>query len=278
MENKLNEETKNSEKFFQRDFLLNEKDANFVYDLEQIIKKDRLYSLIREIEDININCVKREKIRQENKFIYNEFITKTNLIIDSINKKEVIKQFLLENNYFPEWEEFAQLSKWINSNEVDLKKGSVFIQDFETSNFKMKFIDQLKIKKEFINSHIFLCLNTSWKYHFKYKKLDFQALFLTSMNSLYNSIDEFLESLRLIKNDCLGSWEKGEIYIEDPYQQFGPEPKPTIEFDTCIYSEHFLEEYISFIDIAKENIECNILNYLINHIKFSEKSELVFQR
>ena len=278
MGKKLNLQSKSHKNYFQIDFMLNDKDAIFVYDLEQIIKKDRLYSLIREIGDINFNLVKRKNIFQENKFIYNEFITKINFIIDSINTKDVIKQFLLENKYFPEWEEFAQLSKWINCNEVDLKRGNVFIEDLEASIFKRKYINQLKIKKEFINSHIFLCLNTSWKYHLKYKKLDFKALFLTSMNSLHNSIDKFLESLKLIKKDYLESWKKAEIYIEDICQQSGPEPKPTIDFDSCIYAEDFLEEYISFLDIAKENIECHILNYLINHIELSECSELFFQR
>ena len=113
MENKLNVETKNSEKFFQSDFLLDDKDAIFVYDLEQIIKKDRLYKLIREINDIdiNLNFFQSEKFLLEKKFIYNQFIIKTNFIVDFINKKDVIKQFLLENDQLPNWEEFTQLSK-----------------------------------------------------------------------------------------------------------------------------------------------------------------------
>ena len=280
MENKLNVETKNSEKFFQSDFLLDDKDAIFVYDLEQIIKKDRLYKLIREINDIyiNLNFFQSEKFLLEKKFIYNQFIIKTNFIVDFINKKDVIKQFLLENDQLPNWEEFTQLSKWINSDESDLKRGSIFIQDLEASIFKKKFIDQLKIKKEFINSHIFLCLNISWKYYLKYKPLDFQALFLTSMNALYNLIDDFLESLKLIKKNYLERWEKGELTNYEIYKEQQFEPIPGIEFDSCLYADEFLNAYLNFVDESENNIESDILNYLINHIEVSEKNELVFQR
>ena len=173
----LKQENINSLNYFQSNLFLNEVDAKFVYGLEKIIEKDKLYSIIREIGDINFNYVTRKKIFIENKYIYNAFIKNTNILIKSINKKDIIRQLFLENNKLPDWEEFAQSSKWINSNEAYLKRGSVFIKDSEIPIFKKEFIKQIKIKNEFINSHIFMCLASAWRFHFKYKKLDFKELF-----------------------------------------------------------------------------------------------------
>ena len=203
----LKQENINSLNYFQSNLFLNEIDASFVYVIEKIIEKDKLYSRIREIGDINFNYVTRKKIFIENKYIYNAFIKNTNILIKSINKKDIIRQLFLENNKLPDWEEFAQSSKWINSNEADLKRGSVFIKDSEIPIFKKEFINQIKIKNEFINSHIFMCLASAWRFHFKYKKLDFKELFFISMEALYNSIDEFIESLNSCKKENLDLWE-----------------------------------------------------------------------
>ena len=68
----LKQENINSSNYFQSNLFLNEVDAKFVYGLEKIIEKDKLYSRIREIGDINYNYVTRKKIFIENKYIYNE--------------------------------------------------------------------------------------------------------------------------------------------------------------------------------------------------------------
>ena len=273
----LNQENINSLNYFQSNLFLNEVDASFVYIIEKIIQKDKLYSIIREIGDINFNYVTRKKIFIENKYIYNAFIKNINIFIKSINKKDIIRQLFLENNKLPDWEEFAQSSKWINSNEADLKRGSVFIKDSEIPIFKKEFIKQIKIKNEFINSHIFMCLASAWRFHFKYKKLDFKELFFISMEALYNSIDEFIESLNSCKKEYLDEWEKGELNSNDAYKIVSLEPVSKIEFDSCYYSEDFLDIYFEFINNAQENIENHILNYLINKLAFCQNRNIIFE-
>ena len=273
----LKQENINSLNYFQSNLFLNEVDAKFVYGLEKIIEKDKLYSIIREIGYINFNYVTRKKIFIENKYIYNAFIKNTNILIKSINKKDIIRQLFLENNKLPDWEEFAQSSKWINSNEADLKRGSVFIKDSEIPIFKKEFIKQIKIKNEFINSHIFMCLASAWRFHFKYKKLDFKELFFISMEALYNSIDEFIESLNSCKKEYLDEWEKGELNNNDAYKIVSLEPVSKIEFDSCYYSEDFLDIYFEFINNAQENIENHILNYLINKLAFCQNRKIIFE-
>ena len=273
----LKQENINSLNYFQSNLFLNEVDASFVYTIEKIIEKDKLYSIIREVGDINFNYVTRKKIFIENKYIYNAFIKNTNILIKSINKKDIIRQLFLENNKLPDWEEFAQSSKWINSNEADLKRGSVFIKDSEIPIFKKEFIKQIKIKNEFINSHIFMCLASAWRFHFKYKKLDFKELFFISMEALYNSIDEFIESLNSCKKEYLDEWEKGELNNNDAYKIVSLEPVSKIEFDSCYYSEDFLDIYFEFINNAQENIENHILNYLINKLAFCQNRKIIFE-
>ena len=273
----LKQENINSLNYFQSNLFLNEVDAKFVYELEKIMEKDKLYSRIREIGDINFNYVTRKKIFIENKYIYNAFIKNTNILIKSINKKDIIRQLFLENNKLPDWEEFAQSSKWINSNEADLKRGSVFIKDSEIPIFKKEFIKQIKIKNEFINSHIFMCLASAWRFHFKYKKLDFKELFFISMEALYNSIDEFIESLNSCKKEYLDEWEKGELNNNYAYKIVSLEPVSNIEFDSCYYSEDFLDIYFEFINNAQENIENHILNYLINKLAFCQNRKIIFE-
>ena len=273
----LKQENINSLNYFQSNLFLNEVDASFVYTIEKIIEKDKLYSIIREIGDINFNYATRKKIFIENKYIYNAFIKNTNILIKSINKKDIIRQLFLENNKLPDWEEFAQSSKWINSNEADLKRGSVFIKDSEIPIFKKEFIKQIKIKNEFINSHIFMCLASAWRFHFKYKKLDFKELFFISMEALYNSIDEFIESLNSCKKEYLDEWEKGELNNNDAYKIVSLEPVSNIEFDSCYYSEDFLDIYFEFINNAQENIENHILNYLINKLAFCQNRKIIFK-
>lgn len=273
----LKQENINSLNYFQSNLFLNEVDAKFVYGIEKIIEKDKLYSIIREVGDINFNYVTRKKIFIENKYIYNAFIKNTNILIKSINKKDIIRQLFLENNKLPDWEEFAQSSKWINSNEADLKRGSVFIKDSEIPIFKKEFIKQIKIKNEFINSHIFMCLASAWRFHFKYKKLDFKELFFISMEALYNSIDEFIESLNSCKKENLDLWENGEVYSLDKYQKISFEPISNIEFDSCFYSEDFIDIYFDFIENAQENIDNHILNYLINKLDFCQNRNIIFE-
>ena len=273
----LKQENINSLNYFQSNLFLNEVDASFVYIIEKIIEKDKFYSIIREIGDINFNYVTRKKIFIENKYIYNAFIKNTNILIKSINKKDIIRQLFLENNKLPDWEEFAQSSKWINSNEADFKRGSVFIKDSEIPIFKKEFIKQIKIKNEFINSHIFMCLASAWRFHFKYKKLDFKELFFISMEALYNSIDEFIESLNSCKKEYLDEWEKGELNNNDAYKIVSLEPVSKIEFDSCYYSEDFLDIYFEFINNAQENIENHILNYLINKLAFCQNRKIIFE-
>ena len=57
----LKQENINSLNYFQSNLFLNEVDASFVYIIEKIIEKDKLYSIIREIGDINFNYVTRKK-------------------------------------------------------------------------------------------------------------------------------------------------------------------------------------------------------------------------
>ena len=98
------------------------------------------------------------------------------------------------------------------------------------------------------------------------------------MKALYNLIDDFLESLKLIKKKYLERWEKGELTNYEIYKEQQFEPIPGIEFDSCLYADEFLNAYLNFVDESENNIESDILNYLINHIEVSEKNELVFQR
>ena len=57
----LKQENINSLNYFQSNLFLNEKIRFLFMDLEKIIEKDKLYSIIREIGDINFNYVTRKK-------------------------------------------------------------------------------------------------------------------------------------------------------------------------------------------------------------------------
>ena len=57
MKSELKKENINPLNYFQSNLFLNEVDAKFVYGLEKIIEKDKLYSIIREVGDINFNYV-----------------------------------------------------------------------------------------------------------------------------------------------------------------------------------------------------------------------------
>ena len=65
-----------------------------------------------------------------------------------------------------------------------------------------------------------MCLASAWWFHLKYKKLDFKELFFISMEALYNSIDEFIESLNSCKKENLDLWENGEVYSSDVIKKF----------------------------------------------------------
>ena len=53
----LKQENINSSNYFQSNLFLNEVDAKFVYGLEKIIEKDKLYSRIREIVTLTLTTL-----------------------------------------------------------------------------------------------------------------------------------------------------------------------------------------------------------------------------
>ena len=97
------------------------------------------------------------------------------------------------------------------------------------------------------------------------------------MEALYNSIDEFIESLNSCKKENLDLWENGEVYSLNKYQKISFEPISNIEFDSCFYSEDFIDIYFDFIENAQENIDNHILNYLINKSDFCQNRNIIFE-
>ena len=65
MKSELKKENINPFNYFQRDLFLDEKNSIFVYDLEEIMKKDKTYSSLRDLEEIDLLHTSHE----EDKFI-----------------------------------------------------------------------------------------------------------------------------------------------------------------------------------------------------------------
>ena len=97
------------------------------------------------------------------------------------------------------------------------------------------------------------------------------------MEALYNSIDEFIESLNSCKKEYLDEWEKGELNSNDAISSISFEPISNMEFDSCFYSEDFIDIYFDFIENAQENIDNHILNYLINKLDFCQNRNIIFE-
>ena len=53
MKSELKKENINPFNYFQRDLFLDEKNSIFVYDLEERMKKDKTYSSLRDLEEID---------------------------------------------------------------------------------------------------------------------------------------------------------------------------------------------------------------------------------
>ena len=276
MKSELKKENINPFNYFQRDLFLNEKNSIFVYDLEKIIKKDKTYSFIRDLEEIDWLHASPEEDNfiKESEDIYDLFLWNMNSIIEIIDENLILNEYYLENNKIPKFHELAQLSKWFKTNKKDLKKGSVFLDELEFVELKKDYHKSLKLKQEFIEAHFFLCLRCAWKYNGEYTGKDIIELSFISKIKLYESIETFFENLRLIKNN----W--AEKLANDKKKINWWEAKKTMsddDFDGCIYANDFLNAYLEFISKTKKDIEVHILSYLINEIDFSENGEFVFQ-
>ena len=279
MENKLNLQSKSYKDYFQSDFFLDEKNSIYVYDFEQIKKRDKIYSLIRRLEEIDWNTTSNDEnlFIEENEYVYDIFLKNLNSIIEITDENLILNEFYLENNKLPELKELAQLSKWVKTSKEDLKRGSVFVEDLEFLNFERKYCKSLKIKQEFIEAHFYLCLDIAWKYNGGYTGKDIIELSLIGKSKLYDSFEDFCAKLKLIKKDWLEKYKNKK----KPFTSLEEEETKSIsdeDFDRCIYAFDYLEAYFDFIENTKKNIEIHVSNYLINHIGFSEKRKLVFQR
>ena len=272
----LKQENINPFNYFQRDLFLDEKNSIFVYELEEIMKKDKTYSSLRDLEEIDWLHTSHEedKFIKENEYNYDLFLWNMNSIIEIIEENLILNKYYLENNKLPNFNELAQLSKWYKSNKKDLKKGSVFLDDLEFIELKKDYHKSLKLKQEFIEAHFYLCLRCAWKYYGEYTGKDIIELAIISKIKLYESIETFFENLRLIKNNwseklvnnnkTINWWEAAKTMSDK-------------NFDGCIYANDFLDAYFEFIYKTKKDIEVHILSYLINQIDFSDKTEIVFQ-
>ena len=279
MENKLNLQSKSYKDYFQSDFFLDEKNSIYVYDFEQIKKRDKIYSLIRRLEEIDWNTTSNDEnlFIEENEYVYDIFLKNLNSIIEITDENLILNEFYLENNKLPELKELAQLSKWVKTSKEDLKRGSVFVEDLEFLNFERKYCKSLKIKQEFIEAHFYLCLDIAWKYNGGYTGKDIIELSLIGKSKLYDSFEDFCAKLKLIKKDWLEKYKNKK----KPFTSLEEEETKSIsdeDFDRCIYAFDYLEAYFDFIENTKKNIEIHVSNYLISQIVFSEERKLVFQR
>ena len=279
MENKLNLQLKSYKDYFQSDLFIDEKNSIYVYDFEQIKKRDKVYSLIKRLEEIDWDSPSSDEnlFIEENNYVYDIFLKNLNSIIEIADENLILNEFYLENNKLPELKELAQLSKWVKTSKEDLKRGSVFVEDLESLNFERKYSKSLKIKQEFIEAHFYLCLDIAWKYNGGYTGKDIIELSLIGKSKLYDSFEDFCAKLKLIKKDWLEKYKNKK----KPFSSLEEEETKSMsdeDFDGCIYAFDFLEAYFDFIENTKKIIEIHVSNYLINHIGFSEKRKLVFQR
>ena len=186
----------------------------------------------------------------------------------------MLKIFFLENNKPLNLNDLAQIAKWEKSDESELKKGSVFIVEEEFKNFQNKFNEAIKTKQEFFDAHSYLYLEKVWMLKLKNYPIDMIELSAIGKFSLNMSINVFLIQLERIENE----WVKKKDVIK--YSRYVRENEECF-FEECEYAEVLLDEYFRFLENSRNHIRNFIFDYFmnqINHIEFSKKSELIFQR
>ena len=271
MKNKLNLKNNKSEKFFQINLFLDEKEAMYIHDLEEIIRKDNIYSLIRKLIYIHKNYYilspKETEFYDKNSYIYNDFLYNIFQILDISVEHQIAKDFFLENNKPLNLNDLAQIAKWEKSDESELKKGSVFIVEEEFKNFQNKFNEAIKTKQEFFDAHSYLYLEKVWMLKLKNYPIDMIELSAIGKFSLNMSINVFLKQLERIENE----WVKKKDVIK--YSRYVRENEECF-FEECEYAEVLLDEYFRFLENSRNNIRNFIFDYFmnqINHIVFSKE-------
>ena len=100
MKSELKKENINPFNYFQRDLFLDEKNSIFVYDLEERMKKDQTYSLVRKLRNLDENYLYLSKEEQEvfdnNSYVYNDFLCNLLQLLDFSVVINLRMQYFLE--------------------------------------------------------------------------------------------------------------------------------------------------------------------------------------
>ncbi len=275
MENIYNFKSVNFNNYYQSDLFLDEKNAIYVYEVEKIIRKDKTYSLVRELRYFEENFYslspKETEFYDENIYIYDDFLNYIMQILDITLENQIAKDYFLENNKPINIKDLAQISKWEKSSKIDLKKGSVFIEEEEIKEFETKYKKAIKTKHNFFDAHCYLYLDsaieTLWKWRLHKYPVDIIELSTIGENSLYFSISNFFKKLKKIEDKCVN---ENDIV---KYSNYVVENNECL-FDECEYADDLIDEYYKFIETSKKNIKKNIIQYLINQSSFSDKNGL----
>ena len=277
MKSELKKENINPFNYFQSDLFLDEKNAIYVYDVEKIIQKDKTYSLVRELRYFEENYYslspKETEFYDENNYIYDDFLYYIMQILDITLENQIAKDYFLENNKPINLKDLAQISKWEKSSKIELKKGSVFIEEEEIKEFETKYKKGIQTKQKFFDAHSYLyldaALENSWEWRLHQSPVDIIELSTIGKNSLYFSINNLFKKLEKIEDKCVN--ENDVI----KYSNYVVENNECL-FDECEYSDDFIDEYYKFIETSEKNIKKNIIQYLINQSSCSEKNLTYF--
>lgn len=277
MENIYNFKSVNLNNYYQSDLFLDENNAIYVYDVEKIIRKDKTYSLVRELryfeENYDSLAPKETEFYDENLYIYDDFLNYIMQILDISLENQIAKDYFLENNKPINLKDLAQISKWEKSSKIDLKKGSVFIEEEEIKKFETKYKKAMKSKQEFLDAHSYLYFDTSletlWEWRLHKYPVDIIELTTIGKNSLYFSINNLFKKLEKIEDKWINENE------EIKYSNYVVENNECL-FDECEYAYDFIDEYYKFIETSENNIKKYIIHYLINQSSCSDKLDLFF--
>ena len=261
----LKQENINSLNYFQRDLFLDEKNSIFVYDLEERMKKDQTYSLVRKLRNLDENYLYLSKEEQEvfdnNSYVYDDFLCNLLQLLDFSVVINLRMQYFLEYKKLPDLDELGQLSKWVRSSKSEFKKDNLFLDKQELEIFKTNFYKASKIKKEFHDAHIYIVMNIVWNYQFQSYSKDIIELSMNGKNILDKSINSFFFKLEKIEDEWTADDDiKHSSYVKSPKD---------LNFDECLYAQDFLDAYYDFLKITEKNIGENIARYLINNIELS---------